>query len=104
MARETAIDMKRLWELTHQGKSAQEIMQELNLSDINVVNNALEQLMHEKGIIAGEKGLPGEPSITPKYMQDGIRLTPAMLSGKGFKPGDLFNLKVEKNRIILERE
>lgn len=104
MARETAIDMKRLWELTHEGKSVQEIMQELNLSDIDAVNNALEQLMQDKGILENGGRVTGETSIKTSYMHDGIRLTPAMLTGKGFKPGDRFSLKVENNRIILEKE
>jgi hypothetical protein len=104
MARENAIDLQRLWELTHEGKSAQEIMQELDLHDINAVNSALEEMMHAKGLMQRVTSPSGETPAMPRYMHDGIRLTPAMLSDKGFKPGDRFRLTVEKNRIILDKE
>lgn len=105
MAPKNPIDMKRLWELTHEGKSAREIMQELGLSDIDAVNSALEEMMHAKGLMQNSSsGSTGETAVMPRFMADGIRLTPAMLSGTGFKPGDRFRLTVEKNRIILDRE
>ena len=104
MAERTSIDMKRLWEMTQEGKTVQEIMREMDLRDIDAVNNALDELMQEKGLTSGAKGLVGEASIHPRYTDEGIRISPAMLSGNEFKPGDQFRLKVEKNRIVLEKK
>jgi hypothetical protein len=91
MAEMNAIDMKRLW-----------IMQELHIKDMAMVNNALQKLIEEKNL-TGTGGLVGEPALSARYTVDGIRISPAMLSGKGFKPGDQFQLKVEGDSIILEK-
>jgi DNA-binding Lrp family transcriptional regulator len=102
MAEMNAIDMKRLWILVHEGRSVQEIMQELHIKDMAMVNNALQKLIEEKNL-TGTGGLVGEPALSARYTVDGIRISPAMLSGKGFKPGDQFQLKVEGDSIILEK-
>ena len=104
MAKTTAVDMKRLWELVHEGKSIKEIMQEMNIKDIDAVNNALEEVMQEKGMLKGDSGLVGRASIHPRYTNEGIRISPDMLEGNEFMPGDQFRLTVEKNRIILEKK
>ena len=103
MAKLAANEMKRLWELTQEGKSPQEIMRELNLADIAMVNNALEELIHEKGLNTGGTGIIGDASLNARYTEEGIRIAPGMLSGKGFMPGDNFRFSVEGNRIILEK-
>ncbi len=43
------IDMQRLWKLAQQGKDAQEIMQELDISDKAALKNAIQNLVDEKG-------------------------------------------------------
>lgn len=43
------IDMQRLWELAQQGKDAQEIMKELNISDRAELKKAVQNLVDEKG-------------------------------------------------------
>jgi len=43
------VDMKRLWQLAQEGKNAQEIMQELNISDRAELKNAIQNLVDEKG-------------------------------------------------------
>jgi len=78
-------------------------MRELDLKDIAAVSNTLEELMQEKGLNTGGTGLAGDASINARYNEDGIRISPAMLSGKGFKPGDQFRFRIEGNSIILEK-
>jgi len=103
MADKAGIDRKRLWELVLDGRNVQEITDELHIDDIVDLNAALQELMEEKNL-TGTGGLMGKPTINTRYTEDGIRISPAMLAGKGFKPGDLFRLRVEKNRIILDKE
>ncbi len=103
MADMTAVDMQRLWDLVHEGKSVQEIMQELQIEDIGVVNSALQKLIEEKNLTS-PGAVIGEPAIDVRYNDDGISISPAMLAGKGFRPGDRFRLRMEKNRIILDKK
>jgi len=103
MADLTAVNMQRLWELVNEGKGVQEIMQELNIKDIALVNSALQELIEVKNLTS-PGAIIDDPTMNPRYTKDGIRITPAMLAGKGFKPGDRFRLRVEKYRIILDKE
>jgi hypothetical protein len=103
MADNTRIDMKRLWELAQSGKSAREIMAELDITDMGDLKRALDSLMQEKGETVAVAGLTGDPGLRSTYTADGIRIPPAMLEGTGFQSGDMFNVKVEGNRITLEK-
>ncbi len=49
MVQQKPIDMKRLWELAQQGKDAHEIMQELDISEMAELKNAIQNLVDEKG-------------------------------------------------------
>lgn len=49
MVQQKPIDLKRLWELAQQGKDAQEIMKELDISEIEALRNAIKNLVDEKG-------------------------------------------------------
>jgi hypothetical protein len=103
MADNTRIDMKRLWEMAQSGKSAQEIMKELDITDMDDLKRALDGLMQEKGETVAVAGLTGEPGLRSTYTADGIRIPPAMLEGTGFKSGDMFDVKVEGNAITLKK-
>ena len=97
------IDMKRLWEMAKSGKSAQEMMTEFDITDMGDLKRALDGLMQEKGETVAVAGLTGAPGLRSTYTDDGIRLPPAMLEGTGFNSGDIFDVKVEGNRITLEK-
>jgi hypothetical protein len=88
MEHQIAINMKRLWELAHEGKSAQEIMQELDISDMATLKNALQGLMQEKGKTINVPGLIGQAAIDPRYNEKGDRIPPAMLEEEDITPGD----------------
>lgn len=49
MIQQKPIDLKQLWELAQQGKDAQEIMKELDISEIEALRNAIKNLVDEKG-------------------------------------------------------
>ena len=49
MVQEKPIDMQRLWELAQQGKNAREILQELNISEMAALKEAIQNLVDEKG-------------------------------------------------------
>ncbi len=49
MVQQKPIDMQRLWELAKQGKDAQEIMKELDITEMTELKNAIQSLVDEKG-------------------------------------------------------
>lgn len=97
------VEMERLWELAHQGRTAEELMQEMDLKDRASLKNALEELMRQKGETDVLRGLVGRPSVNPKFTKDGIRIPPALLEGTGFREGDEFHLRIEGDRITLNK-
>lgn len=104
MERQKQINMEHLYRLAQAGKPAEEIMRELDITDMAAMKNALTQLMREKGEEFQVPGLIGSASINPRYTDNGIRISPEMLDGTGFKAGDQFRLAVSGNKIVLERE
>jgi len=88
MEEQIAVNMKRLWELAREGKSAREIMQELDISEMATLKNALQGLMQEKGETINVPGLIGEAAIDPRYTDKGDRIPPAMLEEEDIKPGE----------------
>ncbi len=70
---------KRMWELAQSGKSAGEIMRELDISEISVLKNGLQELMAEKGKTITVPGLIGEPATEGRYTDSGERIPPEML-------------------------
>lgn len=98
------VNMERLYRLAQSGRSAKEIMQELDLADMADLKNAVINLMHEKGEDIQIPGLMDEAALNPSYTEDGIRINPEMLSGCSFKKGERFDLKVEGDKITLTRK
>ena len=78
MEHQIDINMRKLWDLAKQGKSAREIMEELDISDMAALKNALQGLMQEKGETINVPGLIGEPSINAEYTESGDRIPPDM--------------------------
>jgi hypothetical protein len=103
MAERTDIDIKRLWESAQQGLSAQELMEKMNIKDMATLKQALGEAMREKGESVAVPGLIDDAALRMTYSQEGIRIPPAMLEGTGFKEGDIFNIKVEGDRITLQK-
>lgn len=97
------IDMQHLYRLAQSGKSAEEIMKELDIRNRADLKNAVINLMHEKGEDIQIPGLIEEGSINPRYTDEGIRINPDMLPGAEFKTGDSFSLKVEGDSITLKK-
>jgi hypothetical protein len=93
--------MQRLWELVKQGKRADEIINTLDISDMEALKQALQQLMQEKGETVAVAGLMGEPALRAQYTDRGIRIDPQMLDGSVFRPGDAFDVKVSQDQITL---
>lgn len=104
MAQLTEIEKKRLWELTQQGKSAEEMMKTLDIQSMGDLKQALEELFREKGETVVVPGLVGHASLRTKYTDQGIRIDPGMLEGSTFRSGDEFDLKIEGNRITLDKK
>ena len=78
MEQQVNINMKRLWELAQQGKSADDIMKELDITDMAALKNALQGLMQEKGETVNVPGLIGKGSIHGEYTDSGERIPPGM--------------------------
>jgi len=82
MVRQSTVDMKRLWELAEEGKDAQEIMKELNISDMATLKNALQNLVDQKGKSVNVPGLIGKGSVNQSYTDSGVRVPPGMSRDK----------------------
>ena len=81
------INAKRLWELAKEGKSAHELMDELDLRDFDALKTALHTLMTDKGETLAIEGLD-RPSVSARYTDRGHRIDPQMLEGTHFEKGD----------------
>ena len=103
MAQTGQIDVKRLWEMVKKGMSANEIMKHLGISDKGKVKNALQEVMREKGEMFYVEGLIEDAALHANYTKDGIRISPEMLQESAFRPGDWFDLKVEGDKITLQK-
>ncbi|MGB3222462.1 MAG: hypothetical protein WBB23_06645 [Desulforhopalus sp.] len=83
MVQQKPIDLKRLWELAQQGKNAQEIMKELDISEMAALKNAVQNLVDEKGEHVNIPGLIGKGSVEGSYTDTGARIPPGMQKDKG---------------------
>jgi len=97
------IEMKRLRDMAKSGKSAQEMMAALNIADMAALKQALEAAMRREGERVVVPGLTGEPALDARYTDEGIRISPQMLEGTAFRRGDAFKLKVEGDRIVMQK-
>lgn len=104
MKQRLKIDMQHLYKLAKSGKSAEEMMRELDIEDMADLKNALINLMHEKGEYIQIPGLHDKASVNPRYTEEGIRINPEMVSWAEFKTGDEFSLTVEGDRITLKKK
>jgi hypothetical protein len=94
---------KRLREMIDQGKTAKEIMKELSISPWSLQEHLL-MLQHQDKKYYEIKGLrAAAEERMPSYTREGIIFSPKMLEKTGFKPGDEFEMIVEKDRIILRK-
>ncbi|MDR9500675.1 MAG: hypothetical protein RI601_02645 [Desulfurivibrionaceae bacterium] len=82
MEQQIAINMKRLWELVKEGKSAQEIMAEMDISEMDTLKNALQGLMQEKGETINVPGLIGKASVKAEYTDTGKRIPSEMIEDR----------------------
>ncbi len=82
MVRESTVDMQRLWDLAQKGKDAQEIMKELDISDMTALRNALQNLFDQKGKTINVPGLIGKGSLNQSYTDTGARIPPGMPKDK----------------------
>jgi len=98
------VNMERLYRLAMTGKTAEEIMKELDIKNRADLKNAVINLIHEKGEDIQIPGLIDEGSIEPRYTEEGIRINPEMLPGAEFKTGDEFSLTVEGDSITLKKK
>ncbi|MFP4347658.1 MAG: hypothetical protein ACOC3W_11970 [Thermodesulfobacteriota bacterium] len=97
------INAKRLWELAKEGKSAQELMDELDLRDHGALKTALQTLMAEKGETLMIDGLD-RPSVSGKHTDRGNRIDPQMLEGTHFEKGDIFDVQLTGDKLTLTRK
>ncbi len=82
---EQKIAIKRLWELINEGKSAQEIMAELDISEMATLQNALQGLMQEKGKTINVPGLIGKASVNAEYTDTGKPIPSEMTEDRAKK-------------------
>ena len=101
MAKYTQIEKKRLWELTRQGKSAEEMIKTLDITAMGALKQALQEVFREKGETVPVPGLIGQASVRVQYTEEGIRIDPAMLDGTVYRPGDTFDLTISGDKITL---
>jgi len=98
-------DPDRLRKLIKQGKSAKEILEELDISIWSLREHLL-MLQHEDKIYYEVPGVFEYEELQrrhPTYKREGMVLSRKMLDKTGFKPGDEFEMIVEKDRIIFRK-
>lgn len=103
MADTGQVDVKMLWEMAKKGMPPSEMMKQLNISDKEKLQNALWEVMREKGESFYIEGLIDDPSLYAQYTDTGIRISPAMLEETVFREGDRFDYKVEGDKITLTK-
>ncbi|MFO7605229.1 MAG: hypothetical protein R6W72_02850 [Desulfurivibrionaceae bacterium] len=82
MEQQIAINMKRLWELAKQGKSAGEIMREMNITEMATLENAMQGLMRDKAETINVPGLIGRSSVKAEYTDTGKRIPSEMIEDR----------------------
>jgi hypothetical protein len=81
MKQQINVNMKRLWELAQEGKDANTIMKELDITEMATLKNALQGLMQEKGEVVNVPGLIGEGAMREQYTDKGNRVPQGMPDG-----------------------
>ncbi len=100
-------DAAKLWDRIKQGKSAKEIMQELDISrwtlkeHLLILQNKTKQYYEIPGLF--EDGGGERKGKEVHYQREGIIFSAKMLEKTGFQAGDEFEMIVEKDRIILKK-
>ena len=94
-------DMMR--ELIKQGYTAPEIMKKLKISKWSFREQLL-MLQKQDKTYYDVKGLFEDPGRSPTvFRHEGVVFSQKMLEKTDFKPGDQFEMIVEKDRIILQK-
>ena len=93
----------KLRSLIQQGKNASEIMKELSISSWSLREHLLLLQRQDNKYYEVEGLLSDDWHNQPHQIQEGIIFSPKMLEKTGFKPGDEFEMIVEKDRIILKK-
>ncbi len=94
-------DMLR--ELIKQGHTAPEIMKKLKISKWSFREQLL-LLQKQDKTYYDVKGLFEDPKKSPTvFKHEGVVFSQEMLEKTDFKPGDQFEMIVEKDRIILQK-
>lgn len=93
----------KLRDMINEGKRAREIMKEFKISPYTLWEH-LHMLQELDRKVYYVNGLFDDPEAEkPKTRQVGIVLSEEMLKKSGFKPGDAFELIVEKGQILLRK-
>ncbi|MFZ0727113.1 MAG: hypothetical protein WAM61_15105 [Desulfobacterales bacterium] len=103
MAEYSQIEKKRLWEMAKNGRSAEELQKEFDIRDMAALKQIMQEMMRETGESVVVPGLVGRAALRAEYTSEGIRISPDMLDGTGFKSGDEFDLKVTGSGISLQK-
>lgn len=100
-------DAAKLWDRIKQGKSAKEIMKELDISrwtlkeHLLMLQNKTKQYYEIPGLFEDAGGERKDKTV--HYQREGIIFSAKMLEKTGFQAGDEFEMIVEKDRIILKK-
>ena len=96
-------DPDRLRDMIGQGMSAKEIMKTLRISRYTLREHLM--MLQEKDkklyVIKGLFEIP--EAEQPVVRKEGIIFSKEMLKNTDFKPGDAFEMIVEKDRIVLKK-
>ena len=96
-------DPDRLREMIEKGMSAKEITKELKVSPFTLREHLTMLQELDKKIYVIDGLFDYSPAEKPKVQKHGIIFSKEMLEKTGFTQGDCFEMKVEKDRIILKR-
>ena len=101
-AKRAIINKNKLYELVKEGKSAQQIMDELNIKLKQALKSALFDLSVEKNEVLVIPGMTGRAAGNRKINKIGLQIPASQLKGY-FEVGTEFEISIEKDKIVLKK-
>jgi hypothetical protein len=96
-------DPDKLRKMIEEGKTAEEITEEFNISPYTLREHLVMLQNLDKKIYVVEGLFDYSRVDKAKVKKEGIVFSKEMLENTGFSPGDAFEMVVEEDRIILKK-
>jgi hypothetical protein len=96
-------DPDRLRQMIEEGKTAKEIIRAFQISPYTLREHLIMLQNLDKKVYLIEGLFDHSEKQKPRAPKEGIVFSKDMLEKTGFEPGDAFEMRVEKDRIVLKK-